>query len=90
MDTSFKAAMAGKIKVAILLLTKGADPNVKGKYKETPLHLAVLRRHTDMVKLLIKHGADVNAKDLRGKTPLDYAKVEEIKKILLKAKAQSR
>lgn len=35
-----------------------------------------------MVVFLIENGADVNAKDIRKRTPLDYAKIEDIKKIL--------
>ena len=39
----------------------------------TPLHHAVRKRDTEIVKLLIEHGADVNRKDDLGWTPLFWA-----------------
>jgi uncharacterized protein len=36
----------------------------------TPLHLATLCNHKEIVRLLISNGADVNAKDDNGYTPL--------------------
>ena len=38
---------------------------------ETPLHLAVFRGQTNLVKLLLKVGADANALNAQGLTPLD-------------------
>ena len=39
----------------------------------TPLHLAALRGHTEIVQALLEAGAAINAKDKNGKTPLYYA-----------------
>lgn len=42
------------------LLTNGADPNVRTKTGtipdfQTPLHLAIVNRHRDVVKVLLEH-----------------------------------
>jgi len=44
--------------VAKFLLAQGADINRKTKSGETALHLACLKGHPDMVKLLLVKGAD--------------------------------
>ena len=43
------------------------------EHHRTPLHLAVLKNHPQMVKLLLELGADASAKDSRGYTPLALA-----------------
>lgn len=45
-----------------LLLARGADPNMGGKYEqETPLYEAVRRGHERVAKTLLDHGANINA-----------------------------
>ncbi len=39
-----------------LLLANKADVNAKGIKGETPLHLAVIAKHDDVVELLRQHG----------------------------------
>jgi ankyrin repeat protein len=39
---------------------------------KTPLHLAVVGKKAEVVRLLMKLGADTQAKDGKGKTPIDY------------------
>jgi ankyrin repeat protein len=42
--------------VAEVLLAHGADVNAKSKNGNTPMHLAELNRHKNIVSLLGKHG----------------------------------
>lgn len=64
-----------------LLLSKGADVNVKGPSGDTPLYIAVAVHEKNVVELLLAEGADVNAKTLRGETALHRAALEGHKEI---------
>ena len=65
--------------VQVLLELGRADPNVRDRRGETPLHRAHGRRRdqTDafeaVVKLLLDYGADVHVTDNQGRTPLQIA-----------------
>jgi len=81
------AAEAGDLEKAQQLLR--ADPKLifaKDWENLTPLHLAVLHGHTNLVEFLLKQGAPVNAKTKAGITPLHFAAQtgnEENAKILI-------
>ncbi|MDR1959093.1 MAG: ankyrin repeat domain-containing protein, partial [Planctomycetaceae bacterium] len=83
------AANKGHLDVVKYLIDHGADVNVKFEEGNTPLIFAAVRGHLDTVKYLIDHRADVNAKNNYGNTPLDYAKTDEIKKVLRDAGGKS-
>ena len=51
------AAKYGNIKVASLLLQKGANPDVQGKNGLTPLHVATHYNHANVAFLLLDHKA---------------------------------
>ena len=53
-----------------MLLTHGADINIKNNKGETALITACSFCNIPVVKLLIEYGADVNMPDLYGNTPL--------------------
>ncbi|MDP6417436.1 MAG: ankyrin repeat domain-containing protein [Gammaproteobacteria bacterium] len=74
----------GDIEAVKQHLAAGADVNAGGGLDDngepllwTPLHLAAMGGHKEIVELLIGAGADVNAKVVsgaaQGKTPLDAA-----------------
>lgn len=54
-------------------INAGADPNVKNRNGDTPLHGAVTLRRSGAITALIDAGADLNAKDQNGDTPLHIA-----------------
>ncbi|KAI7217602.1 hypothetical protein KC352_g16529, partial [Hortaea werneckii] len=72
-----------------LLLKHGAQAEVFGQDKTTPLMLA---RSTTVVRLLLSHGANVNATDNEGRSVLMYAQHEDIISCLLghQAKLEAR
>ena len=73
-----------------LLLSKGADPNVRGPNGETPLGLAA-KNSLKAVQMLVDKGAEVNASDDSGFTALHWAKEkgqEEVVKFLLEKGAK--
>ena len=61
------AALYGNLRIAGLLLSRGANPNIKDDAGNTPLHLA---RNLDITNQLLRHGADVTRVNDAGETPI--------------------
>ncbi|VUC32100.1 unnamed protein product [Clonostachys rosea] len=92
------AAQAGNIKMAEVLLEKGADVNELDRWNMTdqpddfigtPLHGAVIDEQGEMVKFLLSRGARTDLRDGEGKTARDIAEIgdrAEMQKILDEAK----
>jgi ankyrin repeat protein len=81
-----EAADNGYFAIAKVLVTDGADLNVRAKGGRSPLYLATMYDHRDIVRLLLSHEADVNIKDDDGATPLHLAAwsgYEDVAKLLL-------
>lgn len=57
---------------------------------QTALMHAAAFGHTDIVKLLLENGADVGIKTKKGHTALYFAKTDEIKQLLIQAKAEQQ
>ena len=79
---------AANKEIAELLIEQGANVNVNGLEKRTPLHRASLKGRKKIAELLIAKGAGVNAKVVSGRykdaTPLDMAKDNETADLLRK------
>jgi ankyrin repeat protein len=60
-----------------ILLEKGQEFNVQGKYFGNALCLALGAGHEVMVRLLLDKGAELDLKDNRGRTPLSWAAERE-------------
>ncbi|XP_071763948.1 fibronectin type 3 and ankyrin repeat domains 1 protein [Centroberyx gerrardi] len=84
------SAVTGNAEVASLLLRAGADVNVRDRDGKTPLMIAVLNNHEDLVKLLLENGADRLVKNEFGSSAKEMAKAFERKSImqLLEGKSQ--
>ncbi|RXN20683.1 fibronectin type 3 and ankyrin repeat domains 1-like protein [Labeo rohita] len=68
------SAISGNAAVASILLRSGADVNVRDKAGKTPLMVAVLNNHVELVKLLLDSGADHHMKNEYGAGAADMAK----------------
>ncbi|CAL8332477.1 unnamed protein product [Lota lota] len=59
----------GRFEAAMVLMTHGADTNLRGQGGNTALHLAMKMDHMDLIKALIVFGADVEIHNDLGETP---------------------
>lgn len=64
------AAFHGNVRIAKLLLDAGAKVDQVAGLKQTPLHVAALLGHTEMVRFLLSRGADPSHRDQTGAVPL--------------------
>ena len=65
----------GNMKMAEMLLAKGANVNARTTTRRTPLHVAVeTKRDEAMIALLLCRGAHIDARDTEDLTPLELAK----------------
>jgi ankyrin repeat protein len=71
MTPIFSAAFRGKLQIAKLLVSRGANVNVRCIDGRTPLHF--IGWSYEVIPLLISEGADINALDNDGDTPLHKA-----------------
>jgi ankyrin repeat protein len=75
-----RAAFKGNSAIVARLLEAGANVTVRGRKKDTPLHVACAGyapqgKHVTVIRLLVAAGADLEARDENGQTPLHYAAV---------------
>ncbi len=72
--TPLHSAAAGRhYEIAMLLLERDANPNIRQEGDFVPLHSAAMNGQIEMVKILLQYGADKDLKSLDGKTARDYA-----------------
>ena len=71
------ACSSGEVDRVKRLLEGGVNTDAMNEDKYTPLHVATMKGHVEVVKLLVKallaEGLDVDATDVGGFTPLQYA-----------------
>lgn len=77
------AAMRSNVELVSALLDAGADPNIAvAESGLTPLHIAAAQDSAPCVKLLLAADADVAAQTATGLVPADFAKSDEVRKLL--------
>ncbi|KAK8647505.1 hypothetical protein V6N13_121240 [Hibiscus sabdariffa] len=77
------AASIGNLEIMEILLSKGANVNVKNDGGRTALHYAASKGWLKIAELLISHGAEVDATDRTGQTPLMNAVICHNKEVAL-------
>ena len=80
------ASANGDLEIVRLLVSKGADPNLRDMYGNTALHNACYNGHLDVVLFLASNGSDLEARDNKGVRPLHAACEEghlEVAKVLI-------
>ena len=82
-EASAQVTEMQKIRMMQLLLDYGFPVDFRDGWGKTALMSCVLSNQKSLAKLLVGYGADSEANDtLNGKTPRDYAKTEEMFRIL--------
>ena len=72
-STPFLAACTSSARLAMELLTRGADPLARNRQAQTALHLACQSNRLDVVKAVIDRFEDVDLRDNNSQTPLRLA-----------------
>lgn len=67
------AVREGHERVALFLIDKGADVNVRDSNEFTPLHNAAWNGNLEMIEMLLDAGADLSASNYAGDTALSLA-----------------
>jgi ankyrin repeat protein len=72
------------MRIAALLLEEGADVNVQDKNGRTPLMVAAMAGHKELVRMMVGTGrADLGIVDKDGFGSITYAKTQEIREIIV-------
>ena len=71
-----------EINLLLQLLRKGTSPNLKNRFGQTPIHIAVIYCNDskilkELVSYLTAYNSNINDKDYAGNTPLFYAVEKE-------------
>jgi ankyrin repeat protein len=68
------ACYSNNLDVVVAALDGGADVNsTNNRFAITPLHVAIMKGHVDVVQLLINRGANIFAVDTDGRSALHLA-----------------
>ena len=86
-----QAAFGGGLRVAALLIHRGADVNATSDYGWVPLHYAAAPASVSVAELLVRSGAAINVANGDGSTPLhfavDFGKLPMVELLLLRGAA---
>ncbi|MDX2227249.1 MAG: ankyrin repeat domain-containing protein [Verrucomicrobiae bacterium] len=67
------AARSEHEKTVLILLSRGANPNIQDINGWSAVHWAVEKNNTNLIQILASNKSNIDIKDIRGYTPLVYA-----------------
>jgi ankyrin repeat protein len=76
------ASKKGSKDILKFLVEKGADPDTRNIWKETPLHQASKAGHIDIIRFLLGAGANANSQSKGDETPLHWASHKGFREIV--------
>ena len=71
--TLHEACLQGNLELAMVLMDRGTEVDVRTISQRTPLHWACITGMMDVAMTLVDRGADVDARTVSQRTPLHYA-----------------
>ena len=71
--TLIQAIESNQLKLVTVLVGAGANVNMVGAQRFTPLHASAFYGRPDITRYLLEHGANQKAQDVLGRTPFDVA-----------------
>jgi ankyrin repeat protein len=84
----FKAAERGHMKVAALLIEKGADVHAKDALSgRTPLHIAAMRGNTEFAALILAVSPEAASAENNGGTAIDLSHLDGLDAAIVRAVA---
>ena len=75
------SAVKGYNAISKLLITAGTDVNLQDANQTTALHYAVMFKNYDLVLMLLEAGANPNHKNNVGQSPMDFAVMQNDKRM---------
>lgn len=84
------ASLSGAHHNAKVLLAEGASPSQRDGNGNTPMHLAVVNKNLNLVRLLDEFGADARVTNNSEQSAIDVAITEDIKDIKLHFMSQTK
>ena len=75
------SAVKGYNVISKLLIAAGADVNLQDANQTTALHYAVMFKNYDLVLMLLEAGANPNHKNNVGQSPMDFAVMQNDKRM---------
>ena len=79
----FQSCELGKINNVKILLENGFNVNCQNIMGETPLHIAIVKRNIELIKLLIKYEPDTTLCTIKNNsTVMDYAEISNDNQII--------
>ena len=76
------SASLGFYRLAAALLARGANPDLRDNNGMSPMHMASLNNHPNIIRKLRSAGGDPTLRSLRGYTPFELGSTNEVRHVI--------